>query len=414
MFSLKNTNRIKPFFVLPFILAMTGCDNMGGISCDGEDEISSIKQQIDNERMKQKQQSSVLSYFLRPLILDGSFDIKDVEEKKRDKEQKILTCSANVIFSPDSEYGKSQRLPVEYKVNKTGESLSVNLTNVGERSIIDSQPTEGQKKYKAKMDEQKKIIEEQRAEEEKRIKAEREKAEKEEEERLAKEAELNKKIDDELTAASLLSDDKFIPVSKDDLLYIFIAQSGRAISDREKLEMFSAKWNSTQDAFVKRDIEKDELEKINRDIDKFRDVKNIQFYINKRNDKGIINLPVYQGRFRLDPAYNFDTQSFPVSGEYCKNNPHAHGQILNYRGIKLTLDRVLNSCELKIPESDARSLSDRLNSNVSVDIVNTVNAHIIGFNPEQNKINIAILRQNVEIITQKRGEQKVTINTVFK
>ena len=414
MFSLKNTNRIKPFFVLPFILAMTGCDNMGGISCDGEDEISSIKQQIDNERMKQKQQSSVLSYFLRPFILDGSFDIKDVEEKKRDKEQKILTCSANVIFSPDSEYGKSQRLPVEYTVNKTGESLSVNLTNVGERSVIDSQPTEGQKKYKAKMDEQKELIEKQRAEEEKRIKAEREKAQKEEEERLAKEAELNKKIDDELTAASLLSDDEFIPVSKDDLLYIFIAQSGRTVSDSEKLEMFSAKWNSTQDAFVKRDIEKDELARINRDIDKFRSVKNIQFYINKKNDKGIINLPVYQGRFRLDPAYDFDTQSFPVSGAYCKSNRYVHEQMLNYRGINLNLDRVLNSCELKMPESEARSLSDRLNSNVSIDIVNTVYAHIIGFDPVQNKINIAILRQNVDIITQKRGEQEVTINTVFK
>lgn len=98
MFLLKNTNRIKPFFVLPFILAMTGCDNMGGISCDGEDEISSIKQQIDNERMKQKQQSSLLSYFLRPLILDGSFDIKDVAEKNGTKNKKFSRVQ-QMLFS---------------------------------------------------------------------------------------------------------------------------------------------------------------------------------------------------------------------------------------------------------------------------------------------------------------------------
>lgn len=415
MFSFQNINRTKPFFLLPFILAMTGCDNMEGISCDGEDEINSIKQQIDHERTRQKQQASFLSYFFSPVILDGAFDIKSIEETKRNKEQKTLTCSANVIFSPDSEYGKSQSLPIEYTVNKTGDTPSVTLTNVGKSSVIDSQPTEGQKKYKAKMDEQQKIIEAQRVEQEKRIEAEREKAQKEDEERIAREIALNKKIDDELTAASLLPDDKFIPVSKDDLLYIFIAQSGKPIDDSEKLKLFSTKWNSTQDAFVKRDIEKDELAKINNDIDKFKDVKNIKFYINKKNDKHIINLPWYQGNFRLDPVYNFDTQSFPISGRFCKNNSYAHGeQILSYRGIHLNLDRVLNSCELKIPESDARSLSDRLNSNVSVDIVNTVNAHIIGFDPDQNKINIAVLRQNVEISTQKRGEQAVTINTVFK
>lgn len=74
----------------------------------------------------------------------------------------------------------------------------------------------------------------------------------------------------------------------------------------------------------------------------------------------------------------------------------------------------MSSCELKVPESDARPLSDRFNSNVSVDIATTVYAHIISFEPAGNKINIAILRQNAEITTQKRGEQEETINTVFK
>ncbi|EJH1054450.1 hypothetical protein NCL57_004397 [Salmonella enterica] len=213
-----------------------------------------------------------------------------------------------------------------------------------------------------------------------------------------------------------MPDDKFSSVSKDDLLYIFIAQSGSPISDNEKLKLFSEKWNSTQDAFIKRDIEKDELAKINSDINKFKEIKNIKFYIGKikNDDKNIINLPRYKGDFRLNPVYNFDTQSFPITGNYCKESPYAQGQILNHRGIQLNLDRVLNSCELKIPESEARPLSDRFNSNISVDIVTTVYAHITGFEQAQNRIDIAILRQSVEIITQKRGEQKETINTVFK
>lgn len=82
MFLSRNINKTKPFFLLPFILAMTGCDNMGGISCDGEDEINSIKQQIEHERTKQKQQASFLSYFFSPVILDGAFDIKSIEETK--------------------------------------------------------------------------------------------------------------------------------------------------------------------------------------------------------------------------------------------------------------------------------------------------------------------------------------------
>ncbi|EDK8479902.1 hypothetical protein GG967_03825 [Salmonella enterica subsp. enterica] len=389
---------------------------MGGISCDGKDEINSIKEQIKYERDKQKQQAAVLSLFFNPLMFDGAFDIKSIEEKKQDKEQKLLTCSANLIFSRDSEYGKSQSLPIEYTVSKTGETPSVNLTDVGKSSVIDTPPTEGQKKYKTNLDKQNKLIEAQRAEQEKAIKAEREKAQKEEEERLAQEAVRNKKINDEITDASLLPDDKFSSVSKDDLLYIFIAQSGSPISDNEKLKLFSDKWNSTQDAFIKRDIEKDELAKINSDINKFKEIKNIKFYIGKikNDDKNIINLPRYKGDFRLNPVYNFDTQSFPITGNYCKESPYAQEQILSHRGIQLNLDRVLNSCELKIPESEARPLSDRFNSNISVDIVTTVYAHITGFEQAQNRIDIAILRQNVEIITQKRGEQKETINTVFK
>ncbi|MGZ7224846.1 hypothetical protein ACXWOJ_09515, partial [Streptococcus pyogenes] len=79
--------------------------------------------------------------------------------------------------------------------------------------------------------------------------------------------------------------------------------------------------------FVKRDIEKDELARINSDINKFKEIKNIKFYIGKTkdDDKNIINLPGYKGDFRLDPVYNFDTQSFPITGNYCKESPYAQG-----------------------------------------------------------------------------------------
>lgn len=221
MFSSKSTHHFKPFFVLPFIFSIAGCDNMGGISCDGKDEINSIKEQIKYERDKQKQQAAVLSLFFNPLMFDGAFDIKSIKEKKQDKEQKLLTCSANLIFSRDSEYGKSQSLPIEYTVSKTGETPSVNLTDVGKSSVIDTPPTEGQKKYKTNLDKQNKLIEAQRAEQEKAIKAEREKAQKEEEERLAQEAVRNKKINNEITDASLLPDDKFCLLAKM-IYYIYL------------------------------------------------------------------------------------------------------------------------------------------------------------------------------------------------
>lgn len=400
----------KSFFLLPVILSLAGCDNMTGISCDGKKEIASIKQQITLEREKQKQ-----SYFSRHFILDGTFDIKDITENNRDKEQKILTCSASLIFSPDIEYGKSQSTAIEYTVKKTNETPAVSLIDVGRNAtIIESRPTEGQIKYKAEMEKKNKSQEKFRKEEEERLKAEREKERKEEEQRLAKEMALNKKTESELAEAALLPDDKFTPLRNEDLLYIFIAQSGRQVSDNEKLELFSERWNNTKDAFVKRDIEKEELEKININIDKFENIKDIWFYFGKKDSENIINV---NPDFELNPEYNFETQSFPVSGPYCKDDRDEQRRIRTisyHRGITLQSDKILNSCTFKVPESEARSLSEIFNSNASVSISTTVYGRIIGFDPKGNIIKIAILRQNAEIITKKPGEEAVTISTVFK
>ncbi|EBJ3672246.1 hypothetical protein GHR24_13255 [Salmonella enterica] len=98
MFSSKNTHHFKPFLVLPFIFSIAGCDNMGGISCDGKDEINSIKEQINHERNKQKQQASVLSFFFNPLMFDGAFDIKSIEEKKRQRTKITHLLSKSYFF----------------------------------------------------------------------------------------------------------------------------------------------------------------------------------------------------------------------------------------------------------------------------------------------------------------------------
>ncbi|EJJ8690448.1 hypothetical protein NKC13_003353 [Salmonella enterica] len=99
MFSSKNTHHFKPFLVLPFIFSIAGCDNMGGISCDVKDEINSIKEQINHERNKQKQQASVLSFFFNPLMFDGAFDIKSIEEKKETK-NKNHSPAQQILFFP--------------------------------------------------------------------------------------------------------------------------------------------------------------------------------------------------------------------------------------------------------------------------------------------------------------------------
>ncbi|EJH1054449.1 hypothetical protein NCL57_004396 [Salmonella enterica] len=99
MFSSKSTHYFKPFFVLPFIFSIAGCDNMGGISCDGKDEINSIKEQIKYERDKQKQQAAVLSLFFNPLMFDGAFDIKSIEEKNKIK-NKNYSPAQQILFSP--------------------------------------------------------------------------------------------------------------------------------------------------------------------------------------------------------------------------------------------------------------------------------------------------------------------------
>lgn len=73
---------------------------MGGISCDGKDEINSIKEQINHERNKQKQQASVLSFFFNPLMFDGAFDIKSIEEKKKRQRTKITHLLSKSYFFP--------------------------------------------------------------------------------------------------------------------------------------------------------------------------------------------------------------------------------------------------------------------------------------------------------------------------
>ncbi|MEX6316078.1 hypothetical protein AB6G19_23040 [Providencia manganoxydans] len=84
------------------------------------------------------------------------------------------------------------------------------------------------------------------------------------------------------------SDEEYIPISEEDIVYLYFANSGREFSDDEYMGVFSAKWNNTVDTFEKEDIKKAELQSIKDKVQSYKGVSKIKLLphiIYPTNDK---------------------------------------------------------------------------------------------------------------------------------
>ena len=68
-------------------------------------------------------------------------------------------------------------------------------------------------------------------------------------------------------------------MTNDQLMLIFLANSGRNVTDDEKLGLLSDRWNAENDPFKRNDMKQEELAQANEKLASFKDIKFIKVSI---------------------------------------------------------------------------------------------------------------------------------------
>lgn len=144
----------------------------------------------------------------------------------------------------------------------------------------------------------------------------------------AKEVELTQDADNQIVAKNNvpLSDYKDINAHGNDLMWLtpfFIAQTTRDFPDEEKLNMLSPEYYNEQDGFKKQDIAKEELPRINAELDKYRgDYRVYLSYPDKftnifnisdvSDNKGLEYYVYFWPQVPSLKGYDFQAKHFPI------------------------------------------------------------------------------------------------------
>lgn len=225
-----------------------------------------------------------------------------------------------------------------------------------------------------------------------------------------------------------IPNDSFIPVSQDDLYYIYFSQATREFSDDELMSFFSGKWNSTTDSFAKEDLKKDELPVIKAKIAKYKDIHNIVFYASSNygynnnpdipdfktaSDERVFNLNDGALTLLAGESYNFDIKGYKYSGIGCGM---VSGRSYSNRGITVSIPRRLNACNIVIPDDKARDISSALSSihskQKNVEYFDKYYLHIDKVDGDSNIISTALVREELKIYDPENHQ--VIIETTIK
>lgn len=180
------------------------------------------------------------------MVLDGFTQDEDQSTKE------ISQCKVNATLTDERNSGVALKGQVSYALSKDSAGHIV----VDNRSVYAGTRQEAFKVVK--IDE----TPEQKAWREKQEQAAAEQA-KAEAEAKARQAAQDAALEKEITAAQSAPDSDFKPVNQQQLMLLFLENSGRQVSDDEKLGLLSAAWNSEKDPFKKNDMKAAELARIN-------------------------------------------------------------------------------------------------------------------------------------------------------
>lgn len=303
-----------------------------------------------------------------------------------------ISCEATLNFDSDSLYKRKITSTIDYRLKKQESNFIPEVPNrslSNMQSTMNEQPTQGQKEWRDRLFNS-----------------------------LAA-------MDDKVRSTP---DDAFVPITQDDLYYIFFAQAQRDFSDDELMGFFSNKWNNTTDSFEKEDVKKEEIAKIKTKIAEYKNVKNVIVYsssnygVNDNPDIPDLKTSAGDPVFKADSAglsiiannsYDFSLKGFEYNGLSCDINT---GSNYSSRGIGFSIDRRLSPCVLSIPEGKAREVSaifSSLNSqHKSIEYYDRYFLSINQVDGGANRVSATLVREDIKIYNPLNHE--LIIQTTVK
>lgn len=404
--------KYKTVLLCAIAMALSGC-NKNDIDCGDQSIQDNLQNRLFSALALESGSSESTDQFKQHI------SIKLTDHKQNDDKatEKVAQCTAKLTVTDAHESGKAMTGSINYALfknadNKTqldADSVRSGL-NLQAFKLIKIDETPEQKNWRES--EEKKKAEQQRQEQEKKAAEE------------AKAAELQKQT----TTAKALADGEFKPMTNDGLMLLFLANSGRKVTDDEKLGLLSDSWNAEKDPFKRNDMKQEELSKANEKLSSFKDVKYIKVSkilsrLNNRQEslKKEIITDAYLG-IRMPEAYDFEKKYFPIDVAGC-------GTSLNYgpqniyrtqQNVKIMLEKTAIKCNISpASEDEARSFSSIL-SNIPDNIFTaegTAYLMINGYNAEKVEINTTLIREDISIykypvdaLNDKAPVIKVTLN----
>jgi len=404
--------KYKTVLLCAIAMALAGC-NKNDIDCGDQSIQPDLQNRLFSALALESGSGESTDQFKQHITIKFT-DPKQNDEKATEK---AAQCTVTITASDAHASGKALTGPVSYelfknadnKIQLDADSVRSGL-NLAELKVIKIDETPEQKNWREAQEKQK--AEEQRLEQEKKA------AE------AAKVAELEKQT----MAAKALADSEFKPVTNDSLMLLFLANSGRKVTDEEKLDLLSERWNAEKDPFKRNDMKQEELNKANEQLSSFKDIKYIKVSkmlsrLNSRQEsvKKEIITDAYLG-IRKPEAYDFEKKHFPIEVSGC-------GDSLNYgpqefyktqQNVKLMLDKSAIKCNISPSnEEEARSFSSIL-SNIPKNIFSaegTAYLMIDGYNADKVAIDTTLIREDlaiyknqVDALNDKAPAIKVTLN----
>ncbi len=383
--------KCKPALLLVAIAALSGCKK-NDIDCGSADIKQDLALRILNVIAEKTgalgNDPDALNH--AKVVLDGFTQDDDNSTKE------ISRCKVTATLTDERNSGIALKGDVSYSLSKDANGHTL----VDNHSVYDGTRQDAFKVVK--IDE----TPEQKAWREKQEQAAAEKA-KAEAEAKARQAAIDAALEKEITAAQSAPDSDFKPVNQEQLMLLFLANSGRQVSDDEKLSLLSGAWNSEHDPFKKNDMKAAELTRINQELDAWKGVKLIKvskmsYRMNGKKDaasKQIIT-DAYLG-IRKPGDYDFAKKSFPITMSGCNDSLKYGPQTIYSSRQNVTLAMVKNVATCAITpkdEDDARRLSGLFTAMAPAVFTTDSTAMLLisGYDANSVTVNTTLIRTDVQ------------------
>ncbi|WP_288654505.1 MULTISPECIES: hypothetical protein [Pantoea] len=387
--------KLRSALLIAAIAGLSGCDK-NDIDCD----TSSLQDSLSKRLLTVFAEKAGSNESLNDLLKHVKVTLADYHKDEEHSTENMAQCSVKVTFTDARASSTAIVGTANYQLLKNGDR---------DPSINDASIWDGidRKNFKpVKIDET--VEQKEWREQQEKIAADKARAE---EAIKAKEAAKQAELLKEINSAKQSSNDAFKAVNSDQLMLLFLANSGRQVSDEEKLSLLSGRWNAERDPFKKNDMKQSELESAENQLAAFKGIKLIKISrLNYRMNgkKATAEKSIVTSAFmnmRKPDDYDFDTKSFPMNMSGC-NDSLKYGPELLYntrQNVKVNLIKNAAACSYSpANEDEARRISGILSDipTAAFSADSTAYLLITDYDADKVDINTVLIRSDVDIFSR--------------